>query len=785
MADTMVLHLQLSPNMNLSRRPFQPALRLVLIFLTLLLSLHASAANDCEGNLADTAVAHHHSDLTSYIAGMEKSSLQKAALGSIGRPGRLADLGAGSGVSAYDLAVLFPDSKVTGVDLDPKMVEYANAHYSAKNLNFRTGDAEQTVFPLKSLDTIFISSTLHHLTSYGSGNFDVQHVHNAIAAANAQLKTGGVLILRDFVAPDGPEEVLLELPGNNGRLKGNPEVLSTSALFEMFARDFRSSQHPRGGVPYRKCTSRTPGWNCYQLSFRDAQEFILRKDYRAAYAAEIKEEYTFMNQAAYESAVELAGFRILHSAPIYNPWIIRNRYQNQIRLYDINGSPLPFPPTNFIIAAEKISARAGIRLSEKSFTSTVQPQFLRVRATRDLKTNEIFDLVERPGSAIDLLPYFIRGGRTYVLAKQGYPRPIATINEGSQLTGIRPRGYIVEPLNFLVDRDQPMFVQIEKQLSKRGGLKTEEILSQGPWQLHQFYTSPGLSGEQATAIALPIRSRPVHLISPGEEYSGFSTSGVVRPLEATQLLRSAQVGALLDARLESATYQLLLSLGRSVGPWIGEEIVLNDASFSVRIKSARDVLQPKRRQRRFVPAPPDQFGKFLEVRRGVFSELDASDQIIKSVTLEYVLPKTTSSAVISTLPVVRKGERILVGLEHRQLPGIQSEEGTSDLITAPAFRLPRSKTSLDQAKAYAIEKAQAIYNLKVKRAIELGGHYQPTKGLSPESVYPVLLEIENQEGSSDLRWVDLKDLLEHRSLIKDGHLMISVLRASHALGLLQ
>src|SRR5438270_314424 len=108
-------------------------LRALAFTLLHLMPLNA-VASDCGDGLAPgspTPAAHMHKDLNSYTAAMEMSALQKAAFGSMARPGKIADLGAGSGISARDLAVLFPDSTVVGVDFDPAMVAHANQHYQA------------------------------------------------------------------------------------------------------------------------------------------------------------------------------------------------------------------------------------------------------------------------------------------------------------------------------------------------------------------------------------------------------------------------------------------------------------------------------------------------------------------------------------------------------------------------------------------------------------------------------------------------------------------------------
>ena len=578
------------------------------LFLILFFLVTSAEASECPVVL----IAHRHFDIGSYTAGMERSSLQKAALGSMGHPGHIVDLGTGSGISAHDLARLFPDSSVIGVDLDPNMVRLATSRYKADNLAYTVGNAEQPIFGTNSVDTIFMSSTAHHLTSYGSGKFDITHVINAIRSAHQQLKIGGTFILRDFVISEGPKSVILEIPILDG----------TAELFEKFAKDFRSSQHIASGVPYIELEPDQAGWRRFQLSLRDANEFILRKDYRDSYNEEIKEEYTFMSQKDFERAFEQAGFRILHSAPIFNPWIIKNRYQGKVKLFSLDGQSLPFPPTNYAIVGEKIRPSQGILLRESRRVSLSTPQFLRMLAVQDTKTGEIIDLVERPGAAIDLIPYFIRKGNLYVLSKQGYPRPITTVADQSGLTPGQSRGYSIEPLGFIVDRSQPTFRQIQDQFEMRAGIPSDAILTRiSPKLLHRLYTSPGMADESTSSIALQIKSQRVQLSTPKREYSGFSTSGTVRPIEATQLLRAAQIGTILDARLEASVYELLLSLKRDLGPWIGEEVHLKESDLPVKVSPALKVLNPKNKSRRFRIMNSDQFGQYLDVRHSTFIEL--------------------------------------------------------------------------------------------------------------------------------------------------------------------
>jgi ubiquinone/menaquinone biosynthesis C-methylase UbiE len=751
---------------SLRARPIRSG---VTLFAVIAFSLPLFASPCEEGLLVK---AHLHSDLATYVLGMEKSALQKAAAGALSVPGRIADLGAGSGISARDMALLFPDSEVIGIDLDPAMVDYANAHYHAPNLRFMVGDAEKANLPDDSLSAAFMSSTTHHLTSYGDGMFDVRHVHTAIRSAHRQIKLGGLFILRDFLVPNGPEQVVLEIPVADG----------TAALFEKFAQDFRSSQHPRSGVAYVAVNGAQAGWARFRVALRDATEFLLRKDYRESYEAEIKEEYTFMKQDEFERAFRDAGFRVLHSAPIYNDWIIENRFVGKARLFDLSGKPLPFPATNYLIVGEKIDAKQGLRFQEVPEGITAKPQFLQVKAMRSSVSGELYDVVDRPNETIDLLPYFKRGESLYVIAKQSFPRPILTVAQHS-LNGVRSDGYVVEPLSFINRSAAPLFSVIENELKNRAGIPAQNISS--PGKTYQFYTSPGLVTERTSSIAIPVREQKISASRPDISYSGFASSGTVRPFEATQVLRSAQVGAVLDSRLEIAVYNLLLDHSATVGPWIGKQITLTDRPAArIAIAHAAEVLHPAERKRAFVPAELSSFGSFLEVHSSTFNEVDSRGETIAAARREYILPKNHSGSVLSAIPVFKSGSIIYVGLEARQLPAVQLHEGAADIMTTPAWRMPMSIQNLDEAASFVREKFARDFGVTVQHAHSLGGAYHPSAGVTPEIVYPMLMEVVPSK-ASPLVWVRLEDLVANRGAIKDGHLFVLALRAAHALGLIK
>src|ERR1043165_4549120 len=104
-------------------------------------------------------------DYEAYFAGMDASMQQKIALTTAHFPsrGRIADMGSGSGSGTFDLARLYCDLELVGVDINPVTVEYSNNHYRAENLKYVTGDIAENVFSPASLDGILDSSVLHHV----------------------------------------------------------------------------------------------------------------------------------------------------------------------------------------------------------------------------------------------------------------------------------------------------------------------------------------------------------------------------------------------------------------------------------------------------------------------------------------------------------------------------------------------------------------------------------------------------------------------------------------------
>ncbi|WNG33151.1 methyltransferase domain-containing protein [Archangium violaceum] len=728
---------------------------------------------------AETYAAQHRGDAdhyATYFAGMDASMQQKVALTTAHFPtrGRVADMGSGSGRGTHDLACLYSGLELVGVDINPVSVDMAAASYQRPNLRFVVGDIADPVFPPESLDGVLDSSVLHHVTSFNG--FSLARLEECLDNQVRALRTGGVIIIRDFLVPDGPEEVFLDLPETDGAADGPVSGLSTVALFERFARDFRCSVNRDGPVPHTRLVSPHAGHVRYRLTLRAANEFILRKDYRTDWDVELLEEYTYFSQAQFESAFRRRGLRILSSMPIRNPWIIANRYEGRFHLSDREGRPLPFPATNYLIVGEKVPPGAGVELREERQESLTTPHFLSLSAWRH-ESGHVLELVERPGRTLDLLPWFRQDGQVFVLAKKGFPRPVVNAcADHPNLGGAALSGYITEPLAAITHAGEAPDKAIARILHERAGLSAESIRSLS--EPARYFTSPGGVNERVAAYLVEVA--PTAGL-PEPDYGPFTSAGSVRELDARQVLRACHVGGMVDARLEINIHRLLRHLGTSPGPWIGATLQLTEQAGGPRW--AQDALAPERR----VTFSPHEDGAsgYLDLRTGTFSERDAEGRVLASVPREYLVPREASRNTTVALPVVRTREGILVGIEHRELPVVQHFTGSASFAVTPAWRLPRTVTHLGQVPAFIAERLREEFSVTVRHAWELGGSYHATPGVTPELVWPFAVEVEADAAcGSCLRWMPLEVLISQLEEVQDAHLLVVAWRLAHALGVL-
>jgi SAM-dependent methyltransferase len=287
------------------------------------------------------------------------------------KPGRIVDEGCADGALLAEISRDFPDSDLFGIDLSSEFAsrfrerqragEFGGAyvHFFHRNLFDR-------VFDPDSIDTTLCNSTLHEIWSYGDGE---KSVRNYLAEKFRQLRPGGRLLIRDVVGPDeGGRDILLwcadrdgaDLPSealdeHRGREAGWLHGLSTRSRFRLFAKDFLR------GRPFPFTEERHDGQTQFQLTLRQAAEFLSKKDYTDNWVSEMNEEFCFWSFQEWKKVISETGFRICenpnpseHGSRSYvSPWIVENRYEGRVKLLAGSAAQLDWPPSNMVIVAEK------------------------------------------------------------------------------------------------------------------------------------------------------------------------------------------------------------------------------------------------------------------------------------------------------------------------------------------------------------------------------------------------------------------------------------------------
>jgi len=288
------------------------------------------------------------------------------------RSGRIVDEGCADGALLAEISRDFPDSDLFGIDLSSEFAcrfherqragEFGGAyvHFFHRNLFDR-------IFEEDSIDTTICNSTLHEIWSYGERE---KSVRNYLTEKFRQLRHGGRLLIRDVVGPDDADrEILLwcsDSDGDNLPFEKLAEIkdrhadwlhsLSTRTRFHLFARDFLGGH---SHFTFKETTLN--GRPVFQLTLRNAAEFLSKKDYADNWSSEMNEEFCFWNFAQWKQTLTEIGFQVLENpnqpavnSRVYNnPWIVEHRHAGHVLLTDFEGKALPWPPTNMVLVASK------------------------------------------------------------------------------------------------------------------------------------------------------------------------------------------------------------------------------------------------------------------------------------------------------------------------------------------------------------------------------------------------------------------------------------------------
>lgn len=109
------------------------------------------------------------------------------------RPGSVLDVGCGTGTLAVALASRLGHGVVSGVDLDPAILDLARAKPGASAVGWQVGSATSLPYADGSLDVVVCTLVLHHLA--------LEAKADALREMRRVLRPGGLLVIGDWGRP--------------------------------------------------------------------------------------------------------------------------------------------------------------------------------------------------------------------------------------------------------------------------------------------------------------------------------------------------------------------------------------------------------------------------------------------------------------------------------------------------------------------------------------------------------------------------------------------------------
>ena len=651
------------------------------------------------------------------------------------------DMGCSDGAMTYAMAVLNPNIKFTGVDIDRESIDFARETFQRPNLRFEQGDIGARIFDDNSLDGIINSFILHEI--YSAHNFNENIIVQALENQFKQLKDYGLIFTRDFAIMEPDEMVMIEMPDVHSN-SSDPEEMTDPELLEYYADQARSNLDTySAGFPLEELPPRYPGTRRFRLPYKWAYEFIVRNNDRENWEEELVKEYTFYTQRDFSRILGGLGTRVLYTAPHWNQDFINHHYLQHFRMYDDDGKPLGAPPTSFISLAKKLPERQSLALEERR-TAKEPSGNLNIHAMRNEVDGRNIDIASRDIQTQDVIPYRVgSNNRLKIFLHDGAPRPIMNTipRNGKVLDGKRWSGHMIEPISIDIEEmdkyDFNEFKDTAKFCRDYLGLKPvmSKVMEDGP----RYYPAPDFIDDRIETRYINVQDDkkivPPKYLTPDKQ--GFSDVGVYREFDAQDILDAISVGLIPLGTLELQIMNLYKKLDITPLTWAECPLVLQEPPEDAyeNIKSATQILKlidlVDERYRDIKGTAGD-----LRVIPSVFVDEGREGGGIAGLAsreMDFVISeeRTINTAVVLPLSRDHSGE-VLACLQSDYFPVPQRYKGSSRVITIPSVDLPRDIASIEDAKRFIADK----YGTNVENVAQMGEPYYSHIGMTPRRIFP-------------------------------------------------
>lgn len=658
---------------------------------------------------------------------------------------RVVDMACETGEITYMLAVLNPRIEFIGVDRDPTAISFARKTYRLPNLSYRLTDIAIPDLEDGSVDGIINSNVLHHV--YSAGGYNAEEVSNLLDRQIAKLKTGGTMLIRDYIMPPQDEYVLMELP-NLPSTGDDPLSLSDADLLVAFSQSARPMVSGCEGFFIEELVPRKDGTRLFRLPHKWAMEFIHRKNYRKNWARELREEYTFYTWQDYRREFARLGMRMVFSAPHWNPWVVQNCFKGRFQLYDEEYAPRNPPATNYFIVAQKVENNQSMIIEERRPSQKPATE-LQIKVVRDTKSGKLHELVSRPGEFCDVVPYRITpDNRLVVYVRSGSPRPIvnAVSRGGYNLDGKKWSGHLIEPI--MMDTTG-MTTDVEGNRKNIFGF-VNDYASLRPkdadrWFVgNTYFPAPDRIDEAIEPVFVEVEN-PQRTNWPivGDASVAFTEAGTITELDAADIILSSQVGLLPEPRLEMHIMELMSRYNIDLPAWIGDSLP-DIEKQAVKAQDPEELLEEVERS----DFEDERSGPInLKPVKAVFVEEGRVGRAMRGLSaqdIEFIVTDDGIENIAVIVPLTRDwDDNLLVALEPTIMPVPNRMGGDGAMLNAPSFVLPKDVRTIDDARTFIANK----FSIPQDNVVSLGQSYFTHTGITPQRIYPFVISAPGSAGS--------------------------------------
>jgi SAM-dependent methyltransferase len=270
--------------------------------------------------------------------------------------------GAGTGKIEIELARQYPDAKIVAVDYSFPMIETIQGNISHErangkdvpNIRVLQASAENLPIAPNSVEAVIAPSFIHELASFCDGYRFGPTVEKYFQSVAKSLKVGGRFVIRDFMAPNEPDEPRILRIGN----KVNETDADPSLFIADFITQFRGWDNPKDQEDLR-CQGPFHEGSTITLPFKYAMELAGHYSWARRFTDEVKERYEYLPKDAYAAFVieqfAKAGVKAkVVTAESWHQQGYTEHVEGRLDFFHIDGRPSRTPVFTGLIAVERV-----------------------------------------------------------------------------------------------------------------------------------------------------------------------------------------------------------------------------------------------------------------------------------------------------------------------------------------------------------------------------------------------------------------------------------------------